>query len=64
MTCQCSWPLMPKLDQKYVSYMGVGYTRVGLALDISNSCCLSHFHLHWEANANAVSGGIWALLFS
>ena len=34
---------------------------VGFALFMSISCFLSHFHFHFVANVNVVSGGIWAL---
>ena len=38
----------------------VGYARVGLALSMSISCCLSCFFSPWVPNANTVSSGIQA----
>ena len=40
----------------------VGYVRVGFALGTLISSCLSHFCLYLVSNANAVSGGIWAVI--
>ena len=42
---------------------GIWFALCTFALGISISCCLSPFCLRCVANANAVSGGIWALLF-
>ena len=38
----------------------VEHARVGFALGMSISCCLSHYRLRKVANANVVSAGIWA----
>ena len=40
----------------------VGYARVGFALGMYISCCLFPVPLRWVANADAISGGIWAIV--
>ena len=39
----------------------LGMRGVGFALAMLISRCLCQFRLRWVANANMVSGGIWAL---
>ena len=41
----------------------IRYARVGFALDMFISFCLSRFSSHWVPNVKVVSGGIWALDF-
>ena len=38
----------------------VGYAMVWFMLAMKISCCLCQLRAHWVANANVVSGGIWA----
>ena len=60
---RCFVLLCPRYAQHQLQAGGIysiGYARVGFALRMSISCCLSSFSLRWVPDAKAVSIGIWA----